>query len=311
MNLTTYFPSILSFLLFSAAPVSTDAKKLRGLAELGDQRCKSDSVFEEYLNGHGWIERPVSPGTKCCLHVDDVKRITLQHAGAACPTPACTGSYTPLAEDADAEEITDLSERDDCNVEVDLGFAFSWLGGNNTISTINLSSNGQILINPSDDNDGYDETKIGEFDAPRIALAYDDLNPGVTESGKVYIKRSATSATISFENVQFYSRNGDGINVQAHLYSSGEVDICFGAGDMTTLPENPEGYDDDYYTSKNAFVSGLEGGVNDEVYAGTAVAAPLTDAPFMMGGISEEWPTVGSCYCFNPAYGASFVSSEQ
>lgn len=295
MNLTTYFPSILSFLLFSAAPVSTDAKKLRGLAELGAQRCKSDSVFEEYWNDE-WIERNVSPGTKCCLHVDDVERITLQHAAFDCPTPACTGSYTPLAEDADAEEITDLSEGDDRNREVDLGFAFSWLGGTNTISTINISTNGQILINPSDDDNGYAETAIGNFEAPRIALAYDDLDPGETENGKVYIKRSATSAIISFENVQFYGQNGDGINVQAHLYSSGEVDICFGAADMTCT---------------FAFVSGLEGGVNDQVYGGTAVAAPLTGGPFMMGGISEEWPTVGSCYCFNPAYGASFVSSEQ
>lgn len=303
MNLTTYFPSILSFLLFSAAPVSTDAKKLRGLAELGAQRCKSDSVFEEYWNDE-WIERNVSPGTKCCLHVDDVERITLQHAAFDCPTPACTGSYTPLAEDADAEEITDLSAGDDRTREVDLGFAFSWLGGTNTISTINISTNGQILINPSDNNSGYGLTTIGEFGAPRIALAYDDLDPGDTESGKVYIKRSETSATISFENVQFWNQN-TGVNVQAHLYSSGEVDICFGAGDMTYTPE------DDDWVETNAFVSGLEGGVNDQVYGGTAVAVPLTGGPFMMGGESEEWPTVGSCYCFNPAYGASFVSSEQ
>lgn len=312
MNLTTYFPSILSFLLFSAAPVSIEAKKMRGLAELGDQRCKSDSIFEEYWNNQ-WIERDVSPGTKCCAHVDDPKRITLQHATFDCPTPAsaCTASYTPLAEDADAEMITDLSDEDDCAEEVDLGFDFKWLGGTNTISSVHVSTNGQISINPGDDNYSYDETIIGDFGAPRIALAFEDLDPGETESGKVYIKRSATSATISFENVQFYSRNGDGINVQAHLYSNGEVNICFGAGDMTVPPANPYGYDD-YYYANNAFISGLEGGVNDEVYGGTgAVAAPLTGEPFMMGGISEEWPTEGSCYCFNPANGASFVSSEE
>ena len=291
--------------------MSIEAKKMRGLAELGDQRCKSDSIFEEYWNNQ-WIERDVSPGTKCCAHVDDPKRITLQHATFDCPTPAsaCTASYTPLAEDADAEMITDLSDEDDCAEEVDLGFDFKWLGGTNTISSVHISTNGQININPGDDNYSYDETIIGDFGAPRIALAFEDLDPGETESGKVYIKRSATSATISFENVQFYSRNGDGINVQAHLYSNGEVNICFGAGDMTVPPANPYGYDDDSYVN-NAFVSGLEGGVNDEVYGGTAVAAPLTGGPFMMGGISEEWPTVGSCYCFNPAYGASFVSSEE
>ena len=41
------------------------------------------------------------------------------------------------------------------------------------------------------------------------------------------------------------------------------------------------------------------------------MAAPLTGEPCMIGGISEEWPTEGSCYCFNPANGASFVSSEE
>ena len=41
------------------------------------------------------------------------------------------------------------------------------------------------------------------------------------------------------------------------------------------------------------------------------MAAPLTGEPCMIGGISEEWPTEGSCYCFNPANGALFVSSEE
>ena len=56
------------------------------VTKLGDQRCKSDSVFEEYWNNE-WIERDVSPGTKCCPHVDGVERITLQHAAFDCPTP--------------------------------------------------------------------------------------------------------------------------------------------------------------------------------------------------------------------------------
>ena len=295
MNLTTYFPSIFFTLLLSSAPASIEAKKLRGLAELGDQRCKSDSIFEEYWNNQ-WFERGVSLGTKCCPHVDDPKRITLQHAGLDCPapTPSCTASYTTLAGDLDAEIITELSGEDDAVAEVDLGFDFKWLGGTNTTSSVHVTTNGQILTNPGDDYDCYDLYDIGTYFSPRIALTTADLTLSETENAHVYIKRSATSTIISIENNRFYARN-ELFNVQAHLFPNGSVNICFGEGDMNTDPDAPYG---------NEFVSGLEGGNNDELYGGPRVAAPLPGAPFDDVGITTEWPTVGSCYCFTPEMGA-------
>jgi hypothetical protein len=291
MNLTAYFPSILSILLFSSAPASIEAKMLRGLAELGDQRCKSDSIFEEYWNNQ-WFERGVSLGTKCCPHVDDPKRITLYHEGLDCPapTPSCTASYSLLAGDLDAEDITELSGKDDATVEVDLGFDFKWLGGTNTTSSVHVSSNGQIVTNPGDDSDCYDPYDIGTVEFPRIAVSNADLN---LIDGNVYIKRSATSTVISYENAKFLGRD-EIFNVQAHLFPNGNVNICFGEGDINT---DPTAY-------KNKFVSGLEGGENDELYGGPLVAAPIPGAPFNDVGITSEWPTVGSCYCFTPEMGA-------
>ena len=71
------------------------------------------------------IERDASPGTKCCPHVDDPKRITLQHAAFDCPTPSCNASYTTtLTGDGDTEKIMSLSGHDDHAAEVDLGFEF-------------------------------------------------------------------------------------------------------------------------------------------------------------------------------------------
>lgn len=282
-------------LLFTAGLIErsvSDSAPDCSVVGTGYQICKNDSSYYECANGYGLMTRPVAPGTKCCSDLT-TERITLTFPGSDCPPPqeppvTCTASYTKLADDWYAETIPELSGKDDAVTEVNLGFDFNWLGGTNTTSSVHVTSNGNISINPGDETDCYDLYDIGTYDYPRIAVANADTT---LKDGDVYIKRSATSIIISWENVYQLGSAGEEYNVQAHLYSNGSVDICFGDRVVDVL--------DDYFTS------GLESGDPgaDEVYTGPRVAAPLPGPPFDDVGITKTLPDAGSCYCFTPEMG--------
>ena len=340
MNLTAHLFSIVSLLLLAAVPVPFEAKTLRGLQMsdgLGDQRCKGQFAFEEYWDNR-WVERPLAPGTQCCPYLDGSKKIIpTSTALAGCPTntptdsptdfpsdaptntptdsptdfpsdapsASCPASWTPLAGATNAIKLANISECDDCVEEVDLGFNFKWLGGTSTISKVHVSSNGQILINPGDDDTSWYRQEIGDNDKPRIAVAQEDMDSRTfrgNNGGNVYLKTFPGFAIISFEMIRFFPYKGRGINAQAHLFADGRVNICYGTGRI-----DYSGGDDDCFS--DSIAAGIEGGENDDVYAGSegAVVAPLPGNPFNSRGVATVWPTANSCYCFSPSTKTWFV----
>jgi hypothetical protein len=201
------------------------------------------------------------------------------------PSFSCRGDFTPIANTADAVKLS-ISDDDDDAEEIDLGFAFKWLGGTNTISNVHITSNGQININPDDGDDGY-ENYIGGYDKPRIAVANGDLNP--SEYGAIWTKQtSLESMLISWEDVAFYCESDGSVNAQAELFANGAVRICFGDGEMGS-------------GSDELIISGIEGGgsEDDEIFSGPEVVSPLPGLPFDDGGKSTEYPP-SRCYCFDP-----------
>ena len=290
----------------------------------GDQHCiyPIETKYKEFYHGE-WQTRDTAGGTKCCPHLIEPKRIILQHISMDCPsnspslspssepstspsdTPSdapsdvpsdvpsasCSASWTPLSGAAGAIDLVNLSNCDDCAVEVDLGFDFKWLGGTSSISKVHVSTNGHILINPGDADRSCGFHTIGDNNKPRIAVAQEDLDPRV--AGNVYItnydSRFDHSAIISYEQLPFYQDEDSGfVNAQAHLFADGRVNICFGNGSIT---------------SGNVMAAGLEGGENDNVYGGSegAIAAPLPGSPFDSVGSTTVFPPAGKCYCFSPS----------
>ena len=200
---------------------------------------------------------------------------------------SCKAKWTPLENDHKARKIDALSGCDDCVDEISLGFDFRWMGGTNTINKVHVSTNGQILINPGDANRSYSLRPIGTNNAPRIAVTQEDLD--LRPDRQVYMKQETDcSIIISYEDVtwHWYRSNKPEISAQAQIFADGSVNICFGAGGII----NP--YD--------SMASGIEAGVNDKVYDGPPVKAPLPRYPFDADGVAREWPSEGSCYCFDP-----------
>ena len=201
------------------------------------------------------------------------------------PSFSCRGDFTPIANTADAVKLSISDEDDDAEV-IDLGFAFKWLGGTNTISEVHINTNGQININPEDDNYCYGNL-IGDFEYTRIAVANSDLNP--QGAGEIWTKQtSLESMLISWEDVAFYCESDGSVNAQAELFANGAVRICFGDGEMGS-------------GSDELIISGIEGGgsEDDEIFSGPEVVSPLPGLPFDDGGKSTEYPP-SRCYCFDP-----------
>ena len=160
------------------------------------------------------------------------------------------------------------------------------MGGTNTINKVHVSTNGQILINPGNADYNWSLRPIGTNNAPRIAVAQEDLD--LRPDRHVYMKQDTDcSIIISYEDVtwHYHGYNKPEISVQAQIFADGSVNICFGAGGIGP---------------GDSMASGIEAGVNDKVYDGPPVKAPLPGYPFDADGVAREWPSEGSCYCFDP-----------
>ena len=177
------------------------------------------------------------------------------------------------------------------------------MGGTNSISKVHVSTNGQILINPGDDNGYYNDDDFDSSDNPRIAVALENLFRG--NDGNIFMLKDGSLAIISYEGNGFNSEEyfddpNYFVNAQAHLFADGRVNICYGG--TGRIPDGDK------------IMAGLNGGgEEDEIYEGESVLAPLPGSPFDAQGIATDWPTVNSCYCFSPsaqAWTSSVVLEE-
>lgn len=116
-----------------------------------------------------------------------------------------------------------LNLGDDNFQEVDLGFTFPFQGIDYT--SVFVNSNGNLTFGSGDTD--LSET-VAELlsDQPRIAMLWDDLNPGA--GGLVLADFGAGSATITFQSVpEFGATTTNTFSVTLH--SDGRIDVVYGA----------------------------------------------------------------------------------
>ena len=136
------------------------------------------------------------------------------------PTPCRTSALSPLYSStctrggfvsiaATGVALARVSACDDCTQRVPLPFAFSWYGVE-AFSTIDVSSNGLILLRPEDY--GQYECCSAQPIVPgnassrsRISIAHEDLDP--SSAGTIYYEDTGRgSVIVSFEGVGFYDK---------------------------------------------------------------------------------------------------------
>jgi hypothetical protein len=117
----------------------------------------------------------------------------------------------------------DLAVGDDGFAEIPLGFGFPYQGSTYTSAFVN--ANGNITFGSGDTD--FSES-VGEFlnDQPRIAAAWDDLNPNA--GGSVYASYTVGSVTVTWEDVPEWLATGAN-TFSVTLEPSGDVTIDYGA----------------------------------------------------------------------------------
>ena len=121
-------------------------------------------------------------------------------------------------------------------LSITLPFTFNWQGGSRAVVNVQVSTNGQINVDGSTDENccDADPTRPGnnntatDYDGARIAVAREDLD--LTLSGGVFTQDQGTSFIISLVQVNFARwRKPDGlVNAQAELFPDGRVYLCWG-----------------------------------------------------------------------------------
>ena len=115
-----------------------------------------------------------------------------------------------------------LGVGDDGFAEIPLGFSFPFQGGSYTSAFVN--ANGNITFGSGDTD--FTES-VSEFlnDQPRIAGAWDDLNPSA--AGEVSASYAADSVTVTWDNVpEWFSTGSNTFSVT--MESGGDISIDYG-----------------------------------------------------------------------------------
>lgn len=137
--------------------------------------------------------------------------------------PFATSAAAQCSNYASSPAGTLLLDADDAIYEVGLPFAFPFDGESYT--SITVSTNGWIKFGDL----AFGSSQTGESEAlmladgPRIALLWDDLNPGNTGAGDVYFAATGTQATITFQGVQGYNNPTALANCECVLTSAGDI----------------------------------------------------------------------------------------
>ncbi|MCR9245250.1 MAG: hypothetical protein NXI31_09475 [bacterium] len=223
------------------------------------------------------------------------------------PTPGAgfDSSYTP----ADAVTLAD-----DGQVPVSLAAmgGFPFLG--NTLTTIDMVSNGWFWMAPNTSNDF--SPSIGEFVSlePRIAPCWMDLNPSAaTGGGTVYWTETANFAMGTWEDVPTFGNTGTAMNTfQCKFYPNGDVEMSW-----VTVDNNA--------TIADEAIVGFAGGFSNptgsvDISSGSTaifdITPDLVNVP--LSHVADTLPQIGQTYDLTtndaPAgslFGATFVGFTQ
>jgi hypothetical protein len=129
----------------------------------------------------------------------------------------------------DSEEnlLSTISEADDAEETVALGFNFPFFGNN--YSSVWVSSNGLITFDSVGTRFPAAGQTFPDPSAPEklIAPFWDELNPGA--GGDIYCKTSADNVVVQYENVVPYDGGGS-YTFQVILFSNGNIKFLYKAG---------------------------------------------------------------------------------
>ncbi len=89
-------------------------------------------------------------------------------------------------------------------------------------SSVFVGSNGYVTLGTADTD--YDETLGEHFQFPRIAGAYDDLNP--TDGGTVSSQQLGDRLTVTWENISQFNA-GDSNTFQISMFFNGDIEISW------------------------------------------------------------------------------------
>ena len=116
-----------------------------------------------------------------------------------------------------------VSDRDDGEESVDIGFAYPFFGS--SYATATISSNGFIQLGGAVSATSYDNGSLPDATAPNglVAAFWDDLDP--SDGGSVYYEHLTTPTNrfvVTYEDVAFYS-SSDRATFQLVLHENGGI----------------------------------------------------------------------------------------
>lgn len=189
-----------------------------------DNGTGSDETANDGIYSATWL--PSRPDNSVTILFQESSGQNADVSGAVFDIPTYTLSdYAYNWIDATAGTELDISDSDDANTEVALGFEFDFYG--NTYDSVFVSSNGLLSFGSGSSDYTNDPVPSSEVPNNLIVPFWDDLYPGATPEGKVYAYAHGSapnrSMTLSWVNVRHYTAPGEG-TFQVTLHeASGDI----------------------------------------------------------------------------------------
>ena len=165
-------------------------------------------------------------------------------------TPNDRGGYdVSMPEDIEFVEVFGdvLKLNDDDSKKIDIRFGFPFFGAK--YSEVFVNSDGNLTFVKGDAASWARDLQRFLGESPRIGVLYTDLNPYSFDSSTVEVKQSPKQVTITWFNVNEFSKSsfgGGAITMQVVLFDTGIIDIVFKESDVRTgiVGVSPGGLDD-------------------------------------------------------------------
>ncbi|MGE3175172.1 MAG: hypothetical protein AB7O97_21270 [Planctomycetota bacterium] len=128
-----------------------------------------------------------------------------------------------------------IHDADDAQYTVALPFLFPFNGIN--YDRISISSNGWIKMGQSTSTSSQvgDTETLLLSDDPRIAVLWDDLDPGPTGTGDVFYYADATRASVSYQGVSRFGIAGALANCECVLTPAGDIYLYYDTSNTFNL----------------------------------------------------------------------------
>ena len=178
----------------------------------------------------------------------------------------CSDSNTFTSIATTGTLLTDISTDTSDRQEVTLPFDFPWINGN-SYSSVSVRDDVFLVVG------GTDEIIVAG-------------NSRADATNVYYQENGINSVVISWEDYK-YGGAEQNSNVQATLFSNGDITFCYGSGDTNGA-------------SIFSFLTKVPGDF-----------VPVDVAPFASSGISDTWPTNNLCVCYESDSGTTLFPTDE